>query len=1722
MVWCVRLLAVLVVLAGAVARAQSPFDRLRPDDLTSARALRDRLVEIDRWRSDSFRVETLGRLGRWCAEQIDARGADAEVITGGLGSLIAKPSAEEVKKLERAGPGEKVEPIKLNVWAAEASWLVGFVGDFVDQGELTEELKRAAGMVAGQARTDAAKDAVDRALRKGLAAYETYQRQVQKIRVLSEQPAGLLKLLGLNPDTLAALAREVAADLPSPDTDRDPNAVKATVERLDVLVRNTAEWSSKATALLTEVKENYTAAQDELEALAEYYSRVASAKDIDLGTPGAPRLFVRLQQPQAGSWHGRETLFHGQLWLTIPRGPGDETTIDTGVRFGTLRLQVGATGVTPTIVQDQFQATWRAELAVVERALRQLGVPGEWSIESLDVASADLSGFEVACSSSVASVPTQGIAWAVKIRPGDIQVGLRPKEVLENLLASKGADADPFRRMSREVEAYFRGQKRALPGNWVSVRDLKLKGSWAAGTLEAQGWLGISGLGEWPVQFGWTGSEGARVLAPLPHALPAEILKSVRTEIGNRLRGWLEAGLDPADWAMAQRIADAVSLENVTFDPAGKRVRGQVRLSAGKVWGLEDPIGFTIALDGGKLAWKFGIDLESHLKSRAKAIVKALAERLLGNAKKEVLEQLRKLDLDLPGIALRVPADAEIVHLTAAQRPAGEAFRLSLEAEVGGTRVRVSGVLLLGWGEIKDGKLRSPRFDFSEAQFAPTPRELLAKVLGPLAGEGGLVRVNDVRVSFDGVRFGVSLSIESLGGETPIGEFGIGSNGLELPTLESLGPVVCKRLSTLVADGVWIKDTGVVKELTVDCKKSRFAKDGAEVWLAGKFQLVESLMLPALIQVYPEVRVEIDPGAATALLDLIKSVSGGLMPTGAAEVTKERVITTKPYGVEFDVSTKAFFGLTLRAGGVRITQNGPEFPDSITARIPGEFPLGTTGLTMVNLGATLHRRTPGLDLLGDLTVGSGAVAKIAKITCTLSTEKPTELTLSLDGLLIVADSLTLMKMTGVADFREGVLRLDACTTGFVDKVLQVRAQSEVKVNGPGRTISQRAGMGVMGLKIIDTEVVLNLREFKFIARADVDLLIAAANLGFEASPNLADITARASLSFEIMGFEIAGASLLARPSIADLQTSVIGVKIRVITPGLETLTPGVVGRAIEKLFEFNFSLDALLRREIVINLIDDQGKPVKDHEIGRGEPIRTDQPPSPDNMAPPTDVPESKPAGENEPKGPPPGPASTEPTGPPPSGTDESVEGVNVPKDRLPSQVYTYKKGGASIRFRPESGDGPFEMVHYSGDKESWVECLLVSKAVRDHLMNPKNVILDRLKLRVPEGVSTPFCHRHKAPWPSVFVMLTVEETSGQVNAAWLFEKGTVQTLKPDAYYPLPKIAQSPLEKLYAWLTGSDSKKLEAGDFRLLRDWAESRLKPDHGGFSALSDRQDVRTSGDQVVPGYFFSRVINDGKQKTTLVGFQLRESHERLELPETHPLAPALKPGPDRREAHERLLKVILDATFNGRGVSLLWADKMDGSAQRVLLALGKGGKSGAQVIAFDLGKGQTWTVREWQSVYGLSRARSTTLADPVWVPDRALGIRVFDALKSGLFDEICITETGGLDAVALCGAIEGPDWKKTWRATVLEEVRTDTGALSVRPAESLDGASVPTGEDISALFEKSFKARVKREAPYRDLDTPDARRWFAHAALLDKQGWERYFGASPRLLFLLKRTK
>ena len=68
--------------------------------------------------------------------------------------------------------------------------------------------------------------------------------------------------------------------------------------------------------------------------------------------------------------------------------------------------------------------------------------------------------------------------------------------------------------------------------------------------------------------------------------------------------------------------------------------------------------------------------------------------------------------------------------------------------------------------------------------------------------------------------------------------------------------------------------------------------------------------------------MEIDPKAADALLGPIKAAAEGLMPAGGVQISKVGVISTRPYGVTFDVSADAFFGLKFSAGGVRITQNG--------------------------------------------------------------------------------------------------------------------------------------------------------------------------------------------------------------------------------------------------------------------------------------------------------------------------------------------------------------------------------------------------------------------------------------------------------------------------------------------------------------------------------------------------------------------------------------------------------------------------------------------------------------------------------------------------------------------------------------------------------------------------------------------------------------------------------
>ncbi len=146
--------------------------------------------------------------------------------------------------------------------------------------------------------------------------------------------------------------------------------------------------------------------------------------------------------------------------------------------------------------------------------------------------------------------------------------------------------------------------------------------------------------------------------------------------------------------------------------------------------------------------------------------------------------------------------------------------------------------------------------------------------------------------------------------------------------------------------------------------------------------------------------------------------------------------------------------------------------------------------------------------------------------------------------MILVDFLPLAQVSGVADFRVKRISLDARTTGVLDKLLQVRAQS--LIDGETLTASQNASLGVLGFHIMDSECVIDAKVPQVRFSGSARLLIAESQLFVEASPNLERFIAAASLNFEIGGFNIAGADLKVDIRRVELLLKLHGFKVKII------------------------------------------------------------------------------------------------------------------------------------------------------------------------------------------------------------------------------------------------------------------------------------------------------------------------------------------------------------------------------------------------------------------------------------------------------------------------------------------------------------------------------------------------------------------------------------------------
>lgn len=206
--------------------------------------------------------------------------------------------------------------------------------------------------------------------------------------------------------------------------------------------------------------------------------------------------------------------------------------------------------------------------------------------------------------------------------------------------------------------------------------------------------------------------------------------------------------------------------------------------------------------------------------------------------------------------------------------------------------------------------------------------------------------------------------------------------------------------------------------------------------------------------------------------------------------------------------------------------------------------------------------------LGALTVLLPSTKELFHIDAELFTSDPETFLkeLGLSGEMVLMDSIPVVFTDGALDFPSLQVTFNARTSELFSKVLSARIDGALKAQKGLATL--RSELSLLGVSLTQTDLILDIQACPnrcIKANSNIDFLIGKGTIGVKFGPLLVDAEAKLNLRLDILGKNYGKADVDASLVRARLEGSVSFMKLRVVTPRLEDMTPPYIAHVIASL-----------------------------------------------------------------------------------------------------------------------------------------------------------------------------------------------------------------------------------------------------------------------------------------------------------------------------------------------------------------------------------------------------------------------------------------------------------------------------------------------------------------------------------------------------------------------------
>lgn len=603
------------------------------------------------------------------------------------------------------------------------------------------------------------------------------------------------------------------------------------------------------------------------------------------------------------------------------------------------------------------------------------------------------------------------------------------------------------------------------------------------------------------------------------------------------------------------------------------------------------------------------------------------ADAALDCATQKLLEELNGGQVNLFGLLFEVQTDGEApatqnsVALAYAEGQFGSCREPPASLQIGKVRIQVDGA--------------SFRFDLSsldEAQRKALGRGVACKVRQVMPLGPDFLEVSDVEIGASVIAADLKLKGLPWIGDfvLPRVNFADVDKNIGDVVVDQLGVVIeselSDELSRRLSGGLDVPGVGRF-ELSSGGVKVTLFSGSREISLSGTVQ-ISDFTVPATLKVpldgsISDLKVEISAediknhveGEVLGLLtDMLPFAGTGIEIRNLKFVQIDSL--GNRWGFVFGVKVGIPLGdfpIDLEIRRVAITYDRVELDQEIRLGLAVPMYFGPVALSRILL--IYHTGSgggkAGISLGADLTAVEPQLANVLKLESVLDLRDIDRLRFTLEGNLIALNTITLFEAFGEVELNDQnqLVAFNAKTSAALEKILRVKAEG--RIDGGRKLFLSRSEVGLLGINLLSNNVEFCSKDCPYPSgggpgRFDVSMekymLFGYGNIGGGTDLGFRQPQFGGGIRLDLFGWSPGGADFDVTLRRSRVQLKFLGIGLKVTTPSVETMTPGLILDVLLSLFDI--SLEDLLKldpKDIQISLLSGDGEVSDATSDGGGE-----------------------------------------------------------------------------------------------------------------------------------------------------------------------------------------------------------------------------------------------------------------------------------------------------------------------------------------------------------------------------------------------------------------------------------------------------------------------------------------------------------------------------------------